>query len=109
LLKIQKLWELALESHGFACRLRSCVVLDLSVWVPGLAAMSKDVATGVNILKGGSDPPLLPDEEYPEWLWKLAEPQGTLFELRRKYEAAGKDISLMDMKEVGPPLVPWHR
>jgi large subunit ribosomal protein L54 len=45
--------------------------------------MSKDVITGLNINKGGSDPPLKPDEEYPEWLWKLATPEKTLGELRR--------------------------
>lgn len=66
----------------------------------GFAGLSKEVATGVNILKGGSDPPLLPDEEYPEWLWELADPEPTLFELRRRYEAAGKDIEHMEMHEV---------
>lgn len=46
--------------------------------------MSKDVLTGLNITKGGSDPPLKPDEEYPEWLWELAQPERTLADLRRK-------------------------
>ena len=85
--------------------------------------MSKEVCTGLNILKKGTDPPLRPDEELPEWcgcmcgsragerlwaplrrcvscaaphpvapppapsssprLWKLAEPEPTLNELRR--------------------------
>lgn len=59
-------------------------------------------------MKGGTDPPLKPDEEYPEWLWELADPQPTLFELRRKYEAAGKDISKMEMREVGAlAMVRW--
>jgi large subunit ribosomal protein L54 len=44
------------------------------------------VATGVNILKKGSDPPLKPDSEYPEWLWDLAKPPKTLSELRRGNE-----------------------
>lgn len=31
----------------------------------------------------GQDPPLKADEELPEWLWQLAEPEKTLNELRR--------------------------
>ena len=46
-------------------------------------ALSTDVATGLNILKKGSDPPLKPDSELPDWLWGLAEPSKTLNELRR--------------------------
>ena len=45
--------------------------------------MSNDVVTGLNITKGGSDPPLKPDEEYPDWLWQLAQPEKTLGEFRR--------------------------
>ena len=29
--------------------------------------------TGVNYFKEGEDPPIKPDEEYPEWLWELIE------------------------------------
>ncbi|XP_031553475.1 39S ribosomal protein L54, mitochondrial-like [Actinia tenebrosa] len=32
---------------------------------------------GINYLKDGTDPPLLPDNEYPDWLWKLTEPTYT--------------------------------
>jgi large subunit ribosomal protein L54 len=28
------------------------------------------VLTGLNYLKGKKDPVALPDEEYPDWLWK---------------------------------------
>lgn len=45
--------------------------------------MSKEVVTGLNILKKGQDPPLPADDQLPKWLWKLAEPEKTLNELRR--------------------------
>lgn len=41
------------------------------------------VATGLNLLTKGSDPPLSPTEDYPEWLWKLKEPSMNLSELRQ--------------------------
>ena len=31
------------------------------------------VLTGLNFLKGKQDPVALPDEEYPEWLWRCLE------------------------------------
>ncbi|KAL2122742.1 hypothetical protein VTJ04DRAFT_3197 [Mycothermus thermophilus] len=33
------------------------------------------VLTGLNYFKGKSDPVALPDEEYPEWLWRCLEVQ----------------------------------
>ncbi|XP_058956885.2 large ribosomal subunit protein mL54-like [Pocillopora verrucosa] len=30
---------------------------------------------GINYLKDGSDPPLLPDNEYPDWLWEVLQPK----------------------------------
>jgi hypothetical protein len=51
------------------------------------ASLSKDIVTGLNLLKKGSDPPLKADEELPEWLWALAEPGKTLNELKRAEEA----------------------
>lgn len=48
--------------------------------------MSKEVVTGLNILKKGQDPPLRPDDQLPDWLWQLAEPEKTLNELRRTKE-----------------------
>lgn len=48
--------------------------------------MSKEVVTGLNILKKGQDPPLRPDDQLPEWLWQLAQPDKTLNELRRTKE-----------------------
>lgn len=34
--------------------------------------MSKEVVTGLNVLKKGQDPPLRPDDQLPDWLWQLA-------------------------------------
>ena len=59
-------------------------------------SLSPTEATGCNIFKNGSDPPILPDSEYPDWLWKLATPGATLKELERK----GPDN--LDMDEVSP-------
>ncbi|KAK8924048.1 hypothetical protein KSP39_PZI019432 [Platanthera zijinensis] len=39
---------------------------------------------GANILKEGSDPKVLPDAEYPDWLWGLIDKRLPLSELRRK-------------------------
>jgi len=60
--------------------------------------MSKDILTGLNITKGGSDPPLKSDEEYPEWLWELAHPERTLAELKRK------ENSSLDFEQVSKML-----
>lgn len=41
--------------------------------------VSKDTTCrGANYLKVGDDPVLKPDSEYPEWLWKLADPPADL-------------------------------
>lgn len=32
------------------------------------------------------DPPMMPDAEYPAWLWQLAEPRPPLSQLRRVEE-----------------------
>ncbi|KFM24475.1 hypothetical protein F751_3193 [Auxenochlorella protothecoides] len=47
------------------------------------ASLSTEVATGVNILKNGTDPALKSDEELPAWLWELAQPEKPLTELQR--------------------------
>mmetsp|Transcript_13931 Transcript_13931/g.35065 ORF Transcript_13931/g.35065 Transcript_13931/m.35065 type:complete len:119 (+) Transcript_13931:320-676(+) len=47
-------------------------------------SMSAAEVTGCNIFKTGSDPTILPDDQYPEWLWGLTKPAATLNELRRQ-------------------------
>lgn len=47
------------------------------------AAAEQPIAAGLNMMKGETDPPLLPDAEYPSWLWQLSEPQAMLSQLRR--------------------------
>jgi hypothetical protein len=54
-----------------------------------IGELSKEVATGVAIRKGESDPPLRPDDAYPPWLFKLLEAQPTVMELQRLYEGPG--------------------
>jgi large subunit ribosomal protein L54 len=39
-------------------------------------------------MKGENDPPLKPDSEYPEWLWKLLDPAPTASELQKRYESS---------------------
>ena len=68
----------------------------------GEGGMSSTHCTGLNYKKGGSDPELGPDEAYPDWLWKLAEPKKTLRELEKEVAAAkltGR-YDVMDVKDV---------
>ncbi|KAI3435694.1 hypothetical protein D9Q98_001752 [Chlorella vulgaris] len=58
-------------------------LLPLGALRRGMASMSSEVVTGLNTLKKGQDPALKQDEELPEWLWALAEPEKTLNEMRR--------------------------
>lgn len=39
------------------------------VLIPGDS--EQRLCKGINYLKEGSDPPLLADSEYPEWLWSI--------------------------------------
>ncbi len=43
--------------------------------------LNMDVCVGANIYKTGEDPPIKEDSEYPDWLWKLAEPTKSYKEL----------------------------
>ncbi|KAI3463081.1 hypothetical protein Pfo_019744 [Paulownia fortunei] len=55
---------------------------------PKGSLLSKEVKSttvfGANILKDGQDPKILPDSEYPDWLWHLLDKHPALSELRRK-------------------------
>lgn len=55
---------------------------------PKASSLSKEVkastVVGGNILKEGTDPKVLPDSEYPDWLWHLLDKRPALSELRRK-------------------------
>lgn len=55
---------------------------------PKASMLSKEVKSttvvGANILKEGTDPKVLPDSEYPDWLWHLLDKRPALSELRRK-------------------------
>ena len=57
-------------------------------------SMSTTHCTGLNILKDGKDPELMPDDQYPDWLWTILDPEKgniamkTLGELEKELEAA---------------------
>ncbi|QCD92890.1 Ribosomal protein L37 [Vigna unguiculata] len=55
---------------------------------PKASTLSKEVKSstvvGANILKEGTDPKILPDSDYPDWLWHLLDKCPALSELRRK-------------------------
>lgn len=48
--------------------------------------------TGCAIRKGESDPPILPDSEYPAWLFELMKPEPTVAELERMYQHEGLEL-----------------
>ena len=52
------------------------------------AGMSATHCSGINYKKGGSDPELGPDEDYPDWLWTLLEPKKSLLQLEKEVAAA---------------------
>lgn len=66
---------------------------------PQASTLSKEVKSttvvGANILKDGTDPKILPDSEYPDWLWHLLDKRPALSELQRKQAEA---LSFEDLK-----------
>jgi large subunit ribosomal protein L54 len=51
--------------------------------------MDPEVATGANIYIKGTDPRLLPDDKYPEWLWGLLEKPKTIKQLNAVVQEMG--------------------
>lgn len=55
---------------------------------PKASTLAKEIkattVVGGNILKDGTDPKILPDSEYPDWLWGLLDKRPALSELSRK-------------------------
>ncbi|KAF8399894.1 hypothetical protein HHK36_015764 [Tetracentron sinense] len=55
---------------------------------PKVSTLSKEIKSstvvGANILKDGADPKVMPDSDYPDWLWHLIDKHPPLSELRRK-------------------------
>jgi large subunit ribosomal protein L54 len=55
---------------------------------PKTPSLSKEVkastVVGANILKDGTDPKILPNTKYPDWLCQLIDKRPALSELRRK-------------------------
>lgn len=55
---------------------------------PKASILTKEVKSttvfGANILKDGVDPKVMPDSEYPDWLWHLLDKRPALSELKRK-------------------------
>lgn len=68
---------------------------------PRECSLSKEVKSttvvGANILKDGQDPKVLPDSEYPDWLWGLLDKRPGLSELRRR---AIESLSHEDLKRL---------
>uniref|UniRef100_A0A7C9E5Y5 Large ribosomal subunit protein mL54 n=1 Tax=Opuntia streptacantha TaxID=393608 RepID=A0A7C9E5Y5_OPUST len=66
---------------------------------PKASTLSKEVKStmvvGANILKDGTDPKILSDSEYPDWLWHLLDKRPALSELQRKEAEA---LSFEDLK-----------
>ena len=63
-------------------------------------------------MKDGKDPELMPDDQYPDWLWTLLEPRKTLRQLENEVAAAkamheqsladgkGPRYDIMDVKDI---------
>ncbi|XP_047333782.1 54S ribosomal protein L37, mitochondrial-like [Impatiens glandulifera] len=66
---------------------------------PKVSILSKEVKSsttiGCNTLKEGSDPKVMADSEYPDWLWSLLDKRTALSELKRKKV---EDLPFEDLK-----------
>jgi len=63
--------------------------------LPAISTTTDNIIRGVNVLKGKSDPALLPDSEYPPWLWQF------VMEKDQKGEALqqSSDLKLREIEE----------
>jgi hypothetical protein len=69
---------------------------------------AKDLGTiPVNIMKDGSDPPVLPDEEYPDWVFRLQDDLPSLQDLQDKIAKDG--FEALSESEVKRALKLAHR
>ena len=50
-------------------------------------------------MKNGDDPPLLPDSEYPDWLWKLADPKKPLEEISQDSKLYWRRLSKVNRRQ----------
>jgi|EP00908_Phaeocystis_cordata_P000467 hypothetical protein len=69
-------------------------------------ASTSSTVAGLNILKDGQEVELKPDEEYPEWVWKLHEPRPTLQQLRARHEADPESLTPLEQKKLAKL---WNR
>jgi large subunit ribosomal protein L54 len=53
---------------------------------------------GIAFLKGGEDPSILPDAEYPPWLWQLTDETVTYLEARKRYES-GAELDKAELRK----------
>eukprot|EP00775_Hariotina_reticulata_P009655 gene9655-9815_t len=55
--------------------------------------LSTESVTGLAIKKGEQDPKVLPDSEYPQWLFHMIVPDPSVAELERVYAAEGLNLA----------------
>lgn len=61
-------------------------------WNSCAAFAEAPLAVGINMKKGGTDPPLVAYEDLPKWATELLEePQQTLYELNQRLKAEGEE------------------
>ena len=65
-----------------------------------------NVCAGLNIMKGGADPEIKPDSEYPDWVFELHKPKPTLAELQARYERDPDSMSVEDQRLL---IRQWNR
>ena len=97
-----------------ACARRAAAAAALTRAPPaaedtGPAKMDPTTATGVNLLKTGSDPKLGEDKDYPDWLFTLLDARPTTSELERKVAAAKPGERIPVTVEEGERLLTLRR